>query len=109
MTADDRSSQTEKAVSIALAGIRQFEKEPDAGTLEQWRIHHTADGAWLEVVFRSVRHDGRRVCYDRVIWPSVPDKDPETSGMIFGAVFQERVITGRPREAEAGSRFDLVL
>ena len=29
MTADDRSSPTEKAVSIALAGIRQFEKEPE--------------------------------------------------------------------------------
>lgn len=105
----DRAAQRQVAVEVALATIRRFESEPGAGRLQTWRVYDDRDGSWLEVVFRSLRHAQRRVFYSRVIWPTHPDKDPETSGMIYGSAFQERLLTGQTHTKVDSEDDDLTL
>lgn len=106
---DEHTAQAEKATEIALAVISQTDPGPSLGRLESWRVTEAPEGTFLEIVFRSARHHERTVRYSRIVWPAVPDKDPETSGMIFGTAFKERLRTGRARDLDPSTGADLVL
>lgn len=81
------------AVQAAVGGLPGKLERHDLGSLQSWEVHRVDGHGWfLTVLIASKRHDGAIVRNRGLVLPAAgPDKDAETTGMVYAVGLIERL------------------